>query len=160
MRFWIYKCNNRPNGRGTSGDWLAEVFSSAEPVVWPGHSGSGAAEVHQALDERMSIGDVVVAFQTNRRAIMGMCRVTGVVGDPGAIDLVLEPIHCFGEPFRVHEARAGTSLERCAALIGRVTLRELSRDEMVTLIDLSGAPKRVLRGRAAAGGYVAVPADR
>jgi hypothetical protein len=155
MRFWFYKCNVRPNGTGTSGDWLAEVFSSSDTVVWPGHSGSGSAEVHRALDERMSVGDVVVAFQTNRRAIMGMCRVNEVVGDPGAVDLVLAPIHCFATPFRVHEARVGTSLERCGALIGRVALRELTRDEMVTLVDLSGAPKRVLRGRAASRGYVA-----
>jgi hypothetical protein len=92
---------------------------------------------------------------------MGMCRVTEVVGEPGAVDLVLAPIHRFGEPFRVHEARVGTPLERCGALIGRVALRELSRDEMVAVVELSGAPKRVLRGRAASGGYVAhVPPGR
>ncbi len=149
MRYWLYKCNRRPNAAGASGDWAAEVFDADEPVRWPGHRASRAAEVHRALDQLVRPGDVVACLQTDEGALVGFCRVVEVVGVPGDVDLLLAPIHRFAEPFPIHKARRGTVLDRSPALIGRVTLRELPRDEAEALVVLTGAPKRVLRGRAA-----------
>ena len=150
MRYWLYKCNRRPNPVGASGDWAADVFSGDEAVTWPGHRASRAREVHRALDELVRPGDVVACLQTDDRALVGFCRVVELVGEAGDLDISLQPIHRFAEPFPVHDARRGTSLDRSPALIGRVTLRGLSPEEMEELVALTGAPKRVLRGRPAA----------
>ena len=147
MRYWLYKCNRRPNAAGARGDWAADLFGSDDPMEWPGHAASRAPEVHRALDERMAPGDVVACHQTDDRTLVGFCRVAEVRGEEGDRSLVLQPIHRFAEPFPVHDARRGTVLERSPALIGRVTLRELDRAEMEVLLELCGAPRRVLRGR-------------
>jgi hypothetical protein len=150
VRYWLYKCKRRPNASGASGDWSSEVFSGSEAVRWPGHRASAAAEVHRALDHLVAPGDVVACLQTDDRALVGFCRVVELVGEAGDRDLTLQPIHHFSEPFPIHAARRGTPLEHSAALIGRVTLRELPRGEMEQLVELTDAPKRVLRGRPAA----------
>ena len=147
MRYWLYKCNRRPNPAGARGDWAADLFEAGGPVEWPGHAASRAAEVHRALDERMAVGDVVACHQTDDRSLVGFCRVVELRGEPGDRSLVLAPIHELLTPFPVHDARRGTALERSAALIGRVALRELPADEMELLVELCGAPRRVLRGR-------------
>ncbi len=147
MRYWLYKCNRRPNAVGARGDWLADLFEAGGPVEWPGHAASLAPEVHRALDERMAVGDVVACHQTDDRSLVGFCRVAEVRGEPGGRSLVLDPIEQLAPPFPVHEARRGTVLERSPALIGRVTLRELTAEEMEALVALCGAPRRVLQGR-------------
>lgn len=150
MRYWLYKCNRRPNAAGACGDWAADLFDVGEPVRWPGHRASRAAEVHRALDQVVRPGDVVACLQTDEGTLVGFARIVELVGHPGDLDLLLQPIHRFAEAFPIHKARRGTSLDRSPALIGRVTLRELPRDEVEALVALTGAPKRVLRGRPAA----------
>ncbi len=149
MRSWLYKCNARTaNAAGLSGDW-SEVFGDGRPneVRWPGHRGSGAAEVHRALDERMSVGDVVVAQQTDRRVLVGVARVAELVGDCRDVDLILEPIWTFDPAVSLGGLRVGTALADSAAFKGRVTLRELNSEEWAALVEATGAPRRVLRGR-------------
>lgn len=111
------------------------------------------AEVSNHLDDLVAKGDVVVAYQTDQTVVVGFCVVTKLSGPPGDRRLWLKPIELLAVPLRIHDVKHGTILERSPAVNGTPMLRELERPEMQVLVDLAGAPKRVLKGEAAKGGY-------
>lgn len=111
------------------------------------------AEVSNHLDDLVAKGDVVVAYQTDQTVVVGFCVVTKLSGPPGDRRLWLKPIELLAVPLRIHDVKHGTILERSPAVNGTPMLRELERPEMQVLVDLAGAPKRVMKGEAAEGGY-------
>lgn len=152
-RYWLYK-NNRDGGpAGYWGDWDAHVFVPGKRQQWGGSYSTTSAEVLKRLDEDVTAGDVVVAYQTDDRAVIGFCVVARVSGPARDRKLWLEPIERLATPLPIHKCKAGTPLESSIAVNGPVMLRELSGAEMQCLVDLASAPKRVLKGRAKAGGY-------
>lgn len=152
-RYWLYKVNRRGGPAGWAGDWESDLFASARPRRWGGHEASLSPEVHRALDEEVSVGDVIVAYQTDRKAVIGFCRVDEVTGRAGARGLVLEPIERLDPVLKIHEQKHGTVLASSAAVNGPVMLRELERAEMKELLALTNTPRRVLKGRASANGF-------
>lgn len=155
MRYWIYK-NNSVQGSPTGywGDWECMFFNEPGPSIWGGSEAFGSAEVHNYLDHGISAGDVVVAYQTDRKAVMGFARVVDVTGPRGRRELLLQPLHSLDEPFMIHRHKQGTCLEKDSAVNGRVAIRELGSRQMQEIVDLSGAPKAVLSGRPGPGGWV------
>jgi hypothetical protein len=153
MRYWLYKCNLDGGPAGYWGDWLQMVFGKASSTQWGGHYSTLSPEVSRYLDEEVGTGDVVVAYQTNMRSIVGFCRISKITGGVGDRKLYLQPIYALNTPFQVHAAKAGTPLERSAAVNGPVMMRELDRTQMKSIIDLTRAPKGVLRGDLPTGGY-------
>ena len=152
-RYWLYK-NNRDGGpAGYWGDWDAHVFAPGKRQQWGGSYSTTSAEVLKRLDEDVLAGDVVVAYQTDDRAVVGFCVVARISGPAGDRKLWLEPIERLGTPLPIHDCKAGTPLESSNAVNGPVMLRELSAAEMHCLVDLASVPKRVLKGRPKAGGY-------
>lgn len=155
-RYWLFK-NNRAEGgpSGYWGDWLADVFSQAKNHQWGGSYSTLSPEVWNLLDHEVAVGDVVVAYQTDVKSVVGFCLVTRMTGPVGqqARKIWLAPIEQLDSPFRIHEHKAGTPLATSAAVNGPVMLRELERAEMEALVRLSGAPLRVLRGKPARRGY-------
>ena len=105
------------------------------------------------LDYVMTAGDVVVAYQTDLRAVVGFCRVTKVTGPARDRRIFLEPIELVDPPWPIHDEKHGTVLERSPAVNGRVTIRELERDEMEVLVRLCEAPNRLMKGQASPGGF-------
>ncbi len=98
---WVYKCNaNDRNPRIARGDWL-EFFTIYDGGEW---GGSTTMASHTSLDilwNRMSPGDLVLAWQTNRRRAVGLCTVERFddwVDDDGREqrDMILQSV---GEPF-------------------------------------------------------------
>lgn len=154
MRYWLYKNNSTDGGpAGYRGQWRSEVFNRSRPIGWGGHYSSTSPEVWKALDERVGVGDVMAAYQTDDRELVGFCRVEAIKPRPPGIELLLRPIELLAQPLAIHEAKRGTILETSAAVNGMVMLRELSLAEMKVLVRLSGAPARVLRGQPPTGGY-------
>ena len=154
MRYWLYKNNSADGGpAGYRGDWRTEVFNRSRAIRWGGHYSSESPEVWKTLDERVSAGDVVVAYQTDDRTVVGFCSITAVRSHPSGVELVVRPIEMLAQPFKIHEAKRGTILADSIAVNGPVMLRELSSAEMKVLVKLAGAPARVLRGAPQAGGY-------
>jgi hypothetical protein len=149
----LYKCNIEGGPAGYWGDWASMVFHKDRESEWGGSYSTASAEVSNHLDDVVAAGDVVVAYQTNLRAVVGFCRITKVTGPAGDRKVFLRPIEALDPPWPIHDAKRGTVLERSAAVNGPVMLRELSRDEMEAVVRLSGAPRRVMRGQTAAGGY-------
>jgi hypothetical protein len=152
LRFWLYKVKKGSAKPGAGGDWETDVFSSAEPVEWGGHHSTRSAEVAKTLNDGVSVGDVVVAYQTDAKTVVGYLRLVGIEGPRDARRLFLQPIHRIDPPFPIHEHKAGTSLAESTAVGGSVMLRELSEQEMQDLVRLSGAPESVVRAEDPPGG--------
>src|SRR6266545_5406345 len=108
VRLWVYKCNARnPPRRVVSGDW--EDFFAGGTQEWGSTQTIGSAVSLRILREEMSVGDLVLAVQTDRRAAVGLCRVAELIdyADDGRMerDLILEPVQLFERPVRLHELK-------------------------------------------------------
>lgn len=155
MRYWLYKCNVDGGPAGFWGDWRTMVFDRRGPVGWGGHYSTRSAEVARYIDTEVSVGDVVVAYQTNEREIVGFCVVQAlrVSKKHGGTELYLQPIEALDPGLPIHEVKHGTPLANSTAVNGPVMLRELSKPEVQAIVRLSGAPSRVLRGQPPKGGW-------
>lgn len=146
MRYWLYKCNARDGGpSGYSGDWLADVFPWKRASEWGGHYSTRSAEVAHRLNDDVAPGDVVVAYQTDLKAVVGFCRISKITGPHGDRRLFLKPLHVVKPPFKIHDHKSGTPLASSHAVNGMVMLRELERAEAELIAKLSGTPKAVLQ---------------
>ncbi|UYF96604.1 hypothetical protein OCS65_13020 [Rhodococcus aetherivorans] len=164
MTYWLYKCNAEEGGpSGYAGDWLRGVFSRGEPTDWGGDYSTLSPEVSKHLAEDVAAGDVVAAYQTDSKSVVGFCTVARLTGEAGDRTIFLQPIHWLTPAFPIHERKVGTPLEHSVAVNGPAAFRELSTAEMTALVTLSGAPERVLEGKPPRDGWkpVAVrnPAD-
>lgn len=153
-RYWLYKNSKLGGPAGYWGDRPSQVFNTAAEQQQGGHYATRPPQVAARLDNEVATGDVIVAYQTDIRRVVGFCALTQVTGPPGDRKLYLKPIERLTPPFPIHERKAGTPLAKSWAVRGPVMLAELSREEMDTLVALAGAPQRVLRGKARSGGYV------
>lgn len=147
-RFWLYKNNAQEGGpSGYSGDWIQEVFKPGKTVEWGGHHSTRSREVAKHLNEDVRVGDVIVAYQTDDKAIVGFCRLERIAGPPDGKRLWLRPLHQLTTPLLIHSVKKGTNLEYSVAINGPVMLRELGSAEMQVIVKLAGAPSALLRGQ-------------
>ena len=154
MRYWIYKCNRIEGGpAGYWGDWSSMVFHKSGVTEWGGSYASRSPEVWNYLDHDVSTGDVIVAYQTDEQAVLGFCTVARITGPLGDRFLRVRPIERLATPLKIHRRKHGTILAKSNAVNGPVMLRELQAQEMKVLLELSGSPSRILRGKPAASGY-------
>lgn len=150
MRYWLYKCNRYGGPAGYSGDWRKQVFAGGKAEVqWGGDYSTCSPEVHNHLADTVDAGDVIVAYQTDERSIIGFCTITRMTGPKGRRKIWLTPVYELSTGFAIHEHKHGTLLEQSSAVNGPVMLRELDRAEMTKLVQLCAAPERVLRGKSA-----------
>jgi len=148
MRYWLYKCNLEGGPAGFWGDWRKHVFASRKrEIQWGGDYSTRSPEVHRYLSEGIAAGDVIVAYQTDKRLVVGFCEVTRMTGAPGKREIWLAPLHELTPGFPIHDFKKGTPLERSGAVRGMVMMRELEKVEMEAMVRLSGAPKSLVRGR-------------
>jgi hypothetical protein len=130
MGFWVYKCNNSESDHKVyAGDWSVFFDSPDEFSDW------GSTEVVPKLRQLVP-GDMVVAYQTNRNALVGLAKVHDMVdvGD-GELEVVLEPVQRWSEikvkPFRSNPDFA--AIRAFAPGFPR-TLYALREDEYRTLL--------------------------
>lgn len=105
-----------------------------------GHYSTRSAQVSRVINEDLSVGDLVAAYQTDDKEVVGLCRVVKLDGPQGDIKIHLEPVFEAVTPLRLHEAKAGTSLETAVAVKSRYMLTEMTRTEASDLFRLLGAP--------------------
>lgn len=91
--WWMYKCNslNRPH-QPAYGDWR-ELFEDRTPKSW------GRTEWVPDL-ARLSPGDGVLCYQTNRNQLVGVARVVHLRNVDGTQELWLEPGEALGVKVR------------------------------------------------------------
>jgi EVE domain len=153
MRVWLYKCNYEEGGpAGYYGDWLSMVFDkyakTKKPVRWGGHYSTKSPEVANYLSYDLHPGDLIVSYQTDEKAIVGVCEVTSVRdstkthnfhGRQGK-EMWVKPVKRFRRPLPIHEVKRGTilALPHCAVTSSMVMLRELELPEAALILKLGG----------------------
>jgi len=172
-RLWVYKCNTAQHDHQWSwGDW-DDVLMADGPVPWGTTELIGSALSRRLIEHEMAVGDLVLAWQTNRAAAVGLCRITkleryvDLEGDEQT-QIYLQRV---GEPFvpvKLHQLkRTNTALAKVRALqpafVG--TIYETTPREAVALLracdalDLAGASRGRKSGRSpdlAGGGFGSV----
>jgi hypothetical protein len=84
MNYWVYKCNSRaPDYAGSWGDWWEHVFEPGGERAWGLTTLKGVGDVR--------IGDVLLAYQTDRNELVGTARVTGFEPDGTNRRIVIVP---------------------------------------------------------------------
>lgn len=84
MSYWVYKCNARaPDYAGSWGDWWEHVFEPGDERPWGLTTLKGVGDIR--------IGDVLLAYQTDRNELVGTARVTGFEPDGKQRRIVIEP---------------------------------------------------------------------
>lgn len=167
-RLWVYKCNARNQPHQTAyGDW-SEFFADPGDGEWGGTWATANPASRRIVSERMKTGDLVLAYQTDLRAAIGLCRVVRLVDeDDGETRLYLEPIERFPEPVdilslkkRDPEVAAIRAFQQ-----GRVqTLYETTEEEAATLLRVCGvrtatSPSDSDDAAAASGAGFGIPAS-
>jgi len=105
-RIWYYKTNstNQPYQSGW-GDWK-RVFESRQPREWGGTWCTKHPTSRKIFEEDLRKGDLVVCYQTDRREILGICRVVGFKNRPRGSkkgrNVMLRPIEEFPSPVKIH----------------------------------------------------------
>src|SRR5665213_2211322 len=119
VKLWVYKCNRNPQEYSSAdGDW-EEVFSGTSEVAWGGSRCTRNPVSKSIINERMRKGDLVLAYQTNERSIVGVCGLTNIIGEWDDRHLYLKPLHRFEPPVLIHELKLSTpSLRRISAFTG------------------------------------------
>jgi hypothetical protein len=98
---WVYKCNTRGHAQQTSvGDW-DEFFRMQHPNYWGGTDTMRSKGSLHILWHEMAIGDHILCWQSNRRAAVGLCRVTDLEDwtDAEGVEQRTMWLELIGEPF-------------------------------------------------------------
>jgi hypothetical protein len=106
-RIWMYKSNNRPRpGQTSKGNWRSDFFGETGPGGgrWGGEWGINSKSSLSILRKEMKAGDLIIAYQSDTKEIVGLCRVRRVaVFDPEkGIEMDLVPACLFDEPVPIH----------------------------------------------------------
>ncbi len=142
-RLFVYKCRNDPETRFSAyGDWESMVFEPNQTTPWGGSWATNRASSKRLFEEEIKKGDLILAWQTNKKSAIGVCEVTGLKKTSRGQELVIRPIERFPSPVRLHELKKTTfpELQNIAALKqGNVaTLYETSREEAWQLLKACG----------------------
>lgn len=96
---WIYKCN--ANDEGNHGDWTEFFSNRGGQGRWGGGWCIKNPGSRKILFEELQIGDFILAWQTDERAAMGLCRVTDLPGEGDDMEIKLETVKRFRPPVRL-----------------------------------------------------------
>ena len=92
MAYYVYKCNARgPEYARASGDWC-EVFDAGGIQPWGLSTLKGV--------DQLDVGDLLLAYQTDRNELVGVARVVRWDPEDGARRVVVEPIEPIGVKVR------------------------------------------------------------
>ncbi len=133
---WMYKCNKKKY----DGDWN-KFFSRAQKQDWGGTNTIEGRTSLKILRERMIPGDFILAYQTDSRAAIGLCRLKRFENKGNNRRMLLEKIECFEPPIKLHDLKkSNTALRRIRALRrgGMETLYETSNQEAQILFSVCG----------------------
>jgi hypothetical protein len=140
MRWWVYKCNSRQR-YNVCGDW--QDFFKRPDEHW------GCSQRVPEL-RKLREGDLILAYQTNRNALMGVAEVRQSCDHDDY--LYLTPVRTFDVKIRPLR-KAYPVVERIPAFQpGPIqTVYEISGADVQRLLRAAGIPLNRILGRGAAG---------
>lgn len=164
---WVYKCNAEKGPHQSSwGDWN-DFFSNPRDGRWGGSWGIKNPISLDILWHRMKPGDLVLAYQTDKQAAIGLCRLERFIDQYGEREMVLKPMERFARSVKLHALKkTNPALAQVRALRRGIiqTLYETSRGEARALLVACGASHQTERigsphrdGHLVAGGAFGSP---
>jgi hypothetical protein len=124
------------------GDW-EWFFENPGDGRWGGTWGIGNPASRRILLKEIQAGDLILAYQTDRRAAIGICEVLDLAEDQeGETEIFLKPIERLARPVDILSLkRSDPSVAEIRAFRqGQVqTLYETSQEEARTLLEVCGA---------------------
>lgn len=142
-RLYVYKVRNSPHQQfAADGDWR-DVFRSPKKMLWVGSWATGHPSSRRIFDQDLRMGDLILAWQSNRSAAVGVCEVADFKNTERGKEVALLPVEEFVAPVRLHELKRTTHPELHAvhALTqGLVaTLYPTTREEAWLLLEACGS---------------------
>lgn len=151
MRLWVYKVRNDPDTQFNAwGDWESVFKEPWRPHAWGGAWASRRESDKRIFEEQIAVGDVVLAWQSDESAAIGLCEVTGRRRSKhGGSDLMLKAVERFPRPVKLHALKKTTrpELKDVVALKqGHIrTIYPTSAKEAGLLLEACGISRRVER---------------
>lgn len=100
---WVYKNNSGDGDHQRAMGDFPRFFADGEECEWGGKWAFGARS-RNYLDGDVGVGDQVICYQTNLRAIVGTAEVSKLTfGDDAR--LWLRPVKAFDPGIRIHELK-------------------------------------------------------
>jgi hypothetical protein len=147
---WVYKCNREEQPYSIAwGDW-GDVFTKKGAVEWGGSDCTTNSVSTHILNVLMKPDDLILAYQTNDRTLVGVCRVAKLTGGPGEKRMWLKPLYRFDTPIPVHDLkRDRPELLRVRAFASGFPqmLYAVSKEEREVLAKLCGVNLTVVAGQ-------------
>ena len=111
MNLWVYKVNKKA-GNLAWGDWNSVFDKPGHAQTWGGAKATAKPDGKRIFNEEMRTGDLILAWQSNRHAAIGLCEVVGWdESSTGIDDLLLHPIEEFDKPVKLHVLKRTTHPE-------------------------------------------------
>lgn len=142
---WVYKCNRNTHhfktGDTSTGDWSVDVFTHYNPVQWGGSWSTNNKASLNILHHRMMPNDLVLAYQTDDKLLVGLCKVFKITGEVGKKTLWLKPVQQFVPGVKIHILKKRFPALAKGKAFGRSfaqTLYEVTPEERTALESICG----------------------
>lgn len=105
MSVWVYKCHyDSPAFASSYGDWL-DFFSDPKDGSWGGEWSTKSPVSENIVKNLMKKGDTIVAYQTDRKEIVGQCKVQAMKDTKDGKAIYLTPIEQYYPPIKIHDLK-------------------------------------------------------
>lgn len=98
LRLWVYKCNAKADAQGDWNYFFDEMDGQGE---WGGTWCINNHASRKIIRERLQVGDLVLAWQTDKQAAYGLCRVAALEDHGEETGIVLETVMRFAQPVKL-----------------------------------------------------------
>ena len=143
---WVYKCNRSAESQG---DW-DEFFDCIVCGIWGGTWATTNSSSLKIIREEMQVGDLVLAWQSDKRLAIGLCRVKDLTEDGEKTHIVLDTIERFTIPVNLLKFKKGNR----ALMSGKAfrqgqmgTIFETTPDEAKEILRICGVKTLVIQPR-------------
>lgn len=151
-KLFLYKCNTKGHAAQRAvGDWR-DFFDQAQAGSWGGRSTMASPLSRKILRDEMNLVDLVLCWQTDLRAAVGLCRVESLRSRGRDREIWLELVgDPFATPVQFTERKHSNAVLAGANCLkpGGGTLFRTTHLEAVEILKACGLPKLLLSNRAA-----------
>jgi hypothetical protein len=139
---YVYKCRNDPTGGNVSyGDWF-DVLVDNRPFMWGGAWATAQPRSRRLFEEDLAVGDLILAWQSDRQAAVGVCKVDSFKSTKRGQEVMLKWLDRFDPPVHINQAKR--SNQRLAAVRAfkqgnAGTLYPTTRPEAWVLLEACGS---------------------
>lgn len=102
QRLWIYKCNAK---EGVRGNWDYFFDNVIDELDW-GSTRDDSIKSNASrkiLRQEMQVGDLILAWQSDMKVAIGLCRVAELENDGDDVTILLETVNRFKKPVNLLE---------------------------------------------------------